>query len=47
MDLASLDLGEFGKQLFLRLLEQTSTDGKSIKFHILSRSILLLMCCIG
>lgn len=30
MDLASLDLGEFGKQLFLRLLEQTSTDGKLI-----------------
>ena len=27
MDLAALDLGEFGKQLFLRLLEQTSTEG--------------------
>lgn len=27
MDLAAIDLGEFGKQLFLRLLEQTSTEG--------------------
>ncbi len=27
MDLATIDLGEFGKQLFLRLLEQTSTEG--------------------
>ena len=29
MDLAALDLGEFGKQLFLRLLEQTSTEGSN------------------
>ena len=27
MDLAEFDLGEFGRQLFLRLLKETSTEG--------------------